>query len=58
LSNVLRRQDNSAAMCGPTAVSDIPATLLLRLAGGAANVMIGSWFAGTYESPGDLIARP
>ena len=22
--------------------------------GGAANVMVGSWFAGTYESPGDL----
>ena len=25
------------------------------LAAGAANVMIGSWFAGTYESPGDLL---
>jgi GMP reductase len=25
----------------------------LALAAGAANVMIGSWFAGTYESPGD-----
>jgi IMP dehydrogenase len=27
----------------------------LALAAGAANVMIGSWFAGTYESPGDLM---
>jgi IMP dehydrogenase len=26
----------------------------LALAAGAANVMVGSWFAGTYESPGDL----
>src|SRR5690606_12084853 len=24
------------------------------LAAGAANVMIGSWFAGTHESPGDV----
>ena len=24
------------------------------LAAGASNVMIGTWFAGTYESPGDL----
>ena len=27
--------------------------MALALAAGAANVMIGSWFAGTYESPGD-----
>ena len=28
--------------------------MALALAAGASNVMIGSWFAGTYESPGDL----
>src|SRR5436190_1027355 len=28
---------------------------LKMLDAGAANVMIGSWFAGTYESPGDLM---
>lgn len=31
-----------------------PRDVALGLAAGAANVMIGSWFAGTYESPGDL----
>ncbi len=31
-----------------------PRDVALALAGGAASVMIGSWFAGTYESPGDL----
>jgi IMP dehydrogenase len=31
-----------------------PRDVVLALAGGASNVMIGSWFAGTYESPGDL----
>ncbi|MEU7833430.1 MULTISPECIES: GuaB1 family IMP dehydrogenase-related protein [unclassified Nonomuraea] len=30
-----------------------PRDVALALAAGAANVMIGSWFAGTYESPGD-----
>jgi IMP dehydrogenase len=30
----------------------------LALAAGAASVMIGSWFAGTYESPGDLHVAP
>ena len=33
-----------------------PRDVALALAAGAANVMIGSWFAGTYESPGDLKA--
>jgi IMP dehydrogenase len=32
-----------------------PRDVSLALAAGAANVMIGSWFAGTYESPGDLM---
>lgn len=31
-----------------------PRDVALALAAGAANVMIGSWFAGTHESPGDL----
>ena len=31
-----------------------PRDVALALAAGASNVMIGSWFAGTFESPGDL----
>jgi IMP dehydrogenase len=31
-----------------------PRDVALALAAGAAQVMVGSWFAGTYESPGDL----
>ncbi|MFP4150099.1 MAG: GuaB1 family IMP dehydrogenase-related protein [Nitriliruptoraceae bacterium] len=31
-----------------------PRDVALALAAGASNVMIGSWFAGTSESPGDL----
>jgi IMP dehydrogenase len=31
-----------------------PRDVALALAAGASNVMIGSWFAGTYESPGDI----
>ena len=31
-----------------------PRDVALALAAGAASVMVGSWFAGTYESPGDL----
>jgi IMP dehydrogenase len=31
-----------------------PRDVALALAAGAANVMIGSWFAGTYESAGDI----
>src|SRR3712207_9520200 len=30
-----------------------PRDVALALAAGAANVMIGSWLAGTHESPGD-----
>ncbi len=32
-----------------------PRDVALALAAGASNVMIGSWFAGTYESPGDMM---
>jgi IMP dehydrogenase len=35
-----------------------PRDVALALAAGAANVMIGSWFAGTYESPGDVFRDP
>lgn len=35
-----------------------PRDVALALAAGASNVMIGSWFAGTYESPGDLHIAP
>ncbi|MEX2621785.1 MAG: GuaB1 family IMP dehydrogenase-related protein [Egibacteraceae bacterium] len=31
-----------------------PRDVALALAAGASNVMIGSWFAGTYESPADI----
>ena len=35
-----------------------PRDVALALAAGASSVMIGSWFAGTYESPGDLMQDP
>jgi IMP dehydrogenase len=35
-----------------------PRDVALGLAAGAAAVMIGSWFAGTYESPGDAFRDP
>jgi IMP dehydrogenase len=35
-----------------------PRDVALALAAGASAVMIGSWFAGTYESPGDLAVAP
>ncbi|MBW1604662.1 GuaB1 family IMP dehydrogenase-related protein [Streptomyces sp. JJ66] len=31
-----------------------PRDVAMALAAGASNVMVGSWFAGTHESPGDL----
>ena len=31
-----------------------PRDVALALAAGSSNVMVGSWFAGTHESPGDL----
>jgi IMP dehydrogenase len=35
-----------------------PRDVALALAAGASAVMIGSWFAGTYESPGDVHVAP
>ncbi len=35
-----------------------PRDVALALAAGAANVMIGSWLAGTHESPGDVQRAP
>ncbi len=35
-----------------------PREVAIALAAGAGAVMIGSWFAGTYESPGDLQVDP
>jgi len=35
-----------------------PRDVALALAAGASNVMIGSWFAGTFESPGDAFRSP
>jgi IMP dehydrogenase len=35
-----------------------PRDVALALAAGASQVMIGSWFAGTFESPGDLQTDP
>ncbi|HEY2300149.1 MAG TPA: GuaB1 family IMP dehydrogenase-related protein [Jatrophihabitans sp.] len=35
-----------------------PRDVALALAAGASSVMIGSWFAGTHESPGDLHVSP
>src|SRR3954452_19786176 len=35
-----------------------PRDVALALAAGASQVMIGSWFAGTHESPGDLRVAP
>jgi IMP dehydrogenase len=35
-----------------------PRDVALALAAGASAVMVGSWFAGTHESPGDLMHDP
>ncbi len=34
-----------------------PRDVALALAAGASQVMVGSWFAGTHESPGDLVTE-
>ncbi len=66
MTGVGRPQFSSVVECA-TAAKDLgahvwadggvrhPRDVALALAAGAANVMIGSWFAGTYESPGDLM---
>ncbi|WP_024804709.1 GuaB1 family IMP dehydrogenase-related protein [Nocardia sp. BMG51109] len=65
MTGVGRPQFSAVAECA-TAARDLgvhiwadggvrhPRDVALALAAGASNVMIGSWFAGTYESPGDL----
>ncbi|MDP3969483.1 MAG: GuaB1 family IMP dehydrogenase-related protein [Nocardioides sp.] len=35
-----------------------PRDVALAVAAGASAVMVGSWFAGTHESPGDLVRDP
>jgi IMP dehydrogenase len=35
-----------------------PRDVALALAAGASQVMVGSWFAGTHESPGDVLVEP
>ncbi|MBA0050841.1 GuaB1 family IMP dehydrogenase-related protein [Streptomyces sp. AJS327] len=35
-----------------------PRDVAMALAAGASNVMVGSWFAGTHESPGDIQQTP
>jgi len=49
---------DEAARLGGTIWADggvrFPRDVALALAGGAANVMFGSWFAGTYESAADI----
>jgi IMP dehydrogenase len=49
---------SAAADAGATVWADggvkYPRDVALALAAGAASVMVGSWFAGTYESAGDL----
>ncbi|GMA39382.1 GuaB1 family IMP dehydrogenase-related protein [Mobilicoccus caccae] len=49
----------AAKECGAHVWADggvkYPRDVALGLAAGAASIMIGSWFAGTYESPGDLV---
>src|ERR1700759_4514484 len=64
------RPQFSAVLEGAAAASDLgahvwadggvrhPRDVALALAAGASSVMIGSWFSGTYESPGDAFRDP
>lgn len=49
----------AAKECGASVWADggvkYPRDVALGLAAGAASVMVGSWFAGTFESPGDMV---
>ncbi len=65
MTGVGRPQFSAVAECAATATElgahvwadggiRHPRDVALALAAGAANVMVGSWFAGTNESPGDL----
>ncbi|MGH3438857.1 MAG: GuaB1 family IMP dehydrogenase-related protein [Sciscionella sp.] len=65
MTGVGRPQFSAVAECAPAARElgrqvwadggvRHPRDVALALAAGAANVMVGSWFAGTYESPGDM----
>jgi len=56
--SVPRQRVTSTGTYGPTEGYAILATFALALAAGASAVMIGSWFAGTFESPGDLHTAP
>ena len=53
-----RGRASSASTSGPTAACAIPRDVALALAAGAANVMFGSWLAGTYESAADTLRDP
>ena len=65
MTGVGRPQFSAVAECSTTATElgkhvwadggvRHPRDVALAIAAGASNVMIGSWFAGTFESPGDL----
>ena len=57
-SSAPRRRPSSAAHVWADGGVRHPRDVALALAAGASAVMIGSWFAGTYESPGDLHIAP
>lgn len=69
MTGVGRPQFSAVLECAAAAVDEgaqvwadggvkYPRDVALALAAGAGNVMIGSWFAGTWESPGDLARDP
>ena len=70
MTGVGRPQFSAVLECAPRTARELgrhvwadggvrhPRDVALALAAGASAVMIGSWFAGTYESPGDLHVGP